>query len=92
MDFKLWKGPEYVGTMGLLSLWPHGTFSSSVLLTKMDCISSRVILPLYCQLLICLLLVGVAEGHLRLPSTFLVMGWRFRRNIIPKPGLSVTRS
>jgi hypothetical protein len=45
-----------------------------------------VILPLYCQLLICLLLVDVAEGHLRLPSTFLLMGWWFRRNVVPKPG------
>jgi hypothetical protein len=34
----------------------------------------------------CLLLVGVAEGHLRLSSTSLIMGWRFRRNIVPKPG------
>ena len=67
MDFKLWKGPEYVG---LLSLWPHGTFSSSILLTKMDCIFSRVILQLRCQLLICLLLVAVVEGHLRLSGTF----------------------
>ena len=47
MDFKLWKGPDYISTMGLPSLWPHGTSSSSVLLTEMDCISSKVILLLY---------------------------------------------